>query len=106
MAPKRPQLKLTQRTTEAAAAEAAAHVPGAPAGDELPATGRTRAVGIGLKESEYEALGQIAEATGIARNSLGRYAIRDFIKRYRRGEVDLTGKIDEPPPPKKRLRMD
>jgi hypothetical protein len=106
MAPKRPQLKLTQRTESAEpAAQATAHA-GAPTGNELPATGRTRAIGIGLKESKYDGLGQIAEATGIARNSLGRYATRDFIKRYRRGEIDLSGKIDEPPPPKKRLRMD
>ena len=39
--------------------------PGAPS-DELPATGLTRPVGIGLKESEYAALREIAAATGIA----------------------------------------
>ena len=73
--------------------------------DELPATGHTRPVGIGLKESEYEALGLIADATGIAKNSLARYAIRRFIIAWRKGEIDLTGRIEEPPPPKKRLRM-
>lgn len=75
------------------------------AGDELPATGRTRPVGIGLKESEYEALGLIADATGIAKNSLARYAIRRFIIAWRKGEIDLSSRIEEPPPPKKRLRM-
>lgn len=99
MATKRPQLKITQRTTPETPATTGT-------GDDLPATGRTRPVGIGLKESEYEALGEIADATGIAKNSLARYAIRDFIKRYRRGEIDLSERIDEPPPPKKRLRMD
>lgn len=80
--------------------------PGAPAdADELPAEGITRPVGIGLKQSEIEALDRIAEATGIARNSLGRWAIRDFIMRYRRGEIDLSASIEQPPPPKKRLRM-
>jgi hypothetical protein len=79
---------------------------GAPADvNELPATGLTRPVGIGLKASEIEALDAIARETGIARNSLGRFAIREFIKAYRRGEIDLSRQIEQPPPPKKRLRM-
>ena len=78
--------------------------PDAP-GDELPATGNTRPIGIGLKQSEIDALDQIATESGIARNSLGRYAIREFIKAYRRGEIDLSGRIETPPPSKKRLRM-
>jgi len=94
---KRPQLKILQPTTS--------KTEPAPAEDELPATGRTRPVGIGLKESEYEALGLIADETGIAKNSLARYAIREFIKRYRRGEIDLSDRIEMPPPPHKKLRM-
>lgn len=73
--------------------------------DELPATGRTRAQGIGLKESEIAALDAIAAETGIAKNSLARFAVREFIKRYRRGEIDLASRTIEPPPAKKKLRM-
>lgn len=71
--------------------------------DELPATGRTLATGIGLKQSEHDALKAIADAEGLAVNAVGRFAIREFIKRYRRGEITLN--VEEPPPPKKRLRM-
>ena len=48
--------------------------------DELPATGHTRPVGIGLKESEYEALGLIADATVHRKEQPGQIrAIRRFI---------------------------
>jgi hypothetical protein len=107
MAAKRPDVgalknarKLTERTEPTPPAQ-----PGTPI-DDLPATGHTKPVGIGLKESEYAALREIADATGIAANSLGRFAIREFIKAYRRGEIDLTSRTEEPPPPKKKLRME
>ena len=63
--------------------------------DELPATGRIMSTGVGLKESEIEALNDIAKHTGIARNSLMRFAVRYFIKRYNRGEIDVMNYVEE-----------
>ena len=94
--------KITQ-ATEPPPAQPGAAVAAADVG--LQATGRTVATGIGLKQSELDALKDIAAATGLAVNALGRFAIREFIKAYRRGEIDLTGRTEEPPPPHKRLRM-
>lgn len=100
------ELKHPVKITGATEPPAARHAkPVAAAEAELPATGRTIATGIGLKESELNALKAIAGATGLAVNSLGRYAIREFIKAYNRGDIDLAARTEEPPPPKKRLRM-
>ena len=65
--------------------------------------GNIRALGIGLSEGERNALTAIAEEHGIARNALGRYALRWFILQYRAGAIDLTSVIREPPPPKKKI---
>ena len=48
---------------------------------------------------------QIAARYGVARNSLLRFAIHYFILEYRAGKVDLTGMVEAPPPPKKKLNM-
>lgn len=67
--------------------------------------GNIRALGIGLSEGERNALTAIAEELGIARNALGRFALRWFILQYRAGNIDLASEIQEPPPPKKRIRL-
>lgn len=105
---KRAPLKLTLSTERGSAPPAAPH---AASGGLLPAAAapradKTRALGIGLKESEIAALDSIAAATGFARNALCRRAIRDFIKAYERGEINLSELEDVPVPAKKRLRMD
>ena len=73
---------------------------------EIPATGKTRPVGVGLKESEVELIDSIADEYGVARNALMRYAVRYFLKAYYSGDVDLAGSIEKPPPPKNKLIMD
>jgi hypothetical protein len=67
--------------------------------------GVIRASGVGLKNGELTALNEIAGKLGIARNALMRFAIRWFIYNYRAGQIDLTRFIEQPPPPKKTLRM-
>jgi hypothetical protein len=76
---------------------------GAPEHD-APATGRTVATGIGLKESELRELDQIATETNLARNSLMRLAIRRFIQDWRAGRVDLA-EYTKAPSTKKRLNF-
>lgn len=68
-------------------------------------TGNVRPLGVGLRIGEVEALDQIAGQYGIARNALLRYAVRWFILQFRVGKVDLSGMVETPPPPKKRLTM-
>lgn len=70
---------------------------------EVPAEGRTIAVGVGLKESEVALLDQVAEDLGVARNAVTRYAVRFFLAAYLRGEVDLTDQVEAKT--KKSLRM-
>lgn len=67
--------------------------------------GRIRPTGVGLSEGEIRALAAIGEEQGgIARNALLRLAARRFILEYRAGRIDLASMIEEPPPPKKKLR--
>jgi hypothetical protein len=68
-------------------------------------TGRIKPMGVGLTEGEIAALDDIAQDLELARNALLRYAVHNFIIAYRAGQVDLSGLIVQPPPPKKRLKM-
>lgn len=69
-------------------------------------TGNIRPLGVGLRAGEVAALDAItAELGGIARNALLRFAVRWFILQYRAGKVDLSGFVEEPPPPKRKLKM-
>jgi len=70
----------------------------------IPAEGRTVPVGVGLKESEVEALDDIANGLGVSRNALMRYAVRYFLTEYTAGRIDLKDKV-EAPRAKKRLKM-
>jgi hypothetical protein len=67
--------------------------------------GNIRPMGVGLRAGEVAALDVIAGQLGIARNALIHYAVRWFLLQYRAGKVDLAGKVEEPPPTKKRLRL-
>lgn len=70
----------------------------------LPAEGRTVSVGVGLKESEVEALDALAGELGVARNALLRYAVRYFLTDYQAGKIELENAVEEPEV-RKRLRM-
>lgn len=63
---------------------------GAGAPERVPATGRTIAVGVGLKTSEVDDLNHIASETDTSRNALMRIAVRRFLEDYRAGRVDLA----------------
>jgi hypothetical protein len=67
--------------------------------------GNVRPLGVGLRIGEVAALDQIAARYGIARNALLRFAVRWFILQWRAGKVDLSGQVETPPPPKKKLTM-
>ena len=67
--------------------------------------GNIKPTGIGLREGEIAALSAIADRLGVARNAIMRALIRWAIKEYRAGRLDLADNIEQPPPPKKKLRM-
>lgn len=67
--------------------------------------GNIKPTGIGLRAGEIAALSAIAARLGVARNALMRAFIRWAILEYRAGRLDLSDNIEQPPPPKKRLRM-
>ena len=94
---KRPEVKLTSSTTPPQARLADV------ASTEVPATGRTVSIGVGLKESEVQSLDSIAEDAGLRRNALMRFAIRYFLKEYYAGRVDLSSSVETET--KHKLRM-
>jgi hypothetical protein len=67
-------------------------------------TGVIKSTGVGLKTGEITALQAIADTFELARNSVMRIGLRWFIAQYRAGKIDLSAYIENPPPPKKRLR--
>ena len=48
---------------------------------------KVKAVGIGLKISEWQRYEDIADELGMTRHALATYALRDFLKRYDKGEI-------------------
>ena len=44
---------------------------------------------FGIAQSEREALQEIADKSGVARNAVGRYAIQYFLKQYAAGKTEL-----------------
>ena len=46
-----------------------------------------KAIGIGLKESEWQRLESIAGELGETRHAVAAYTLRDFIKRFDPGEI-------------------
>ena len=77
-----------------------------PSSVKIPAEGRTLPTSVGLKESEVQLLDQVAGELGVARNAVMRYALRDFLRRYMSGEINLTAKVQEAEAPKRKLQMD
>jgi hypothetical protein len=67
--------------------------------------GVIKTTGVGLREGEIAAIDDIAASLEINRNALMRFAIRWFLLEYRAGRVDLGAYIEQPPPPKKTLRL-
>lgn len=67
--------------------------------------GNIKAIGLGLREGEIAALDDIAAELDIPRNQLLRFAVRLFLLDYRAGKIDLQEYIEQPPPPKKSLRL-
>lgn len=51
--------------------------------------GRIQSTSVGLKTGEVEALDQIGREHGLSRNALMRLVIREWLVKYRRGEIDL-----------------
>lgn len=43
--------------------------------------------GIGLRESEWKRLTEIAQELGMKPHALALFAVRDFVARYERGEI-------------------
>jgi hypothetical protein len=56
-----------------------------------------KAIGIGLKESEWEKMGEIADDLLMTRHALAMYALRDFMSRYDTGEIKTQTKPSLPP---------
>lgn len=77
--------------------------PAAPTAD-VPSTGRTLSVGVGLKESEVALLDEIAKELDVTRNALMRYGLRYFLGQLQAGKLDMTKDVQEPEM-KKRLKM-
>jgi hypothetical protein len=71
---------------------------------EIPATGRTVSVGVGLKESEVALLDEIAKELDVTRNAIMRYGLRYFLSQIQAGSLDMTKDVQEPEL-KKRLKM-
>lgn len=71
---------------------------------EVPSTGRTLSVGVGLKESEVALLDEIAKELDVTRNALMRYGLRYFLSQLQAGKLDMTKDVQEPEM-KKRLKM-
>jgi hypothetical protein len=69
--------------------------------------GRIVSAGVGIKEGELRAIESIAAGLGkgITKNAVMRFALRWFILQVRAGNVDLSGFVEEPPEPDKRLKM-
>lgn len=71
---------------------------------EVPSTGRTLSVGVGLKESEVALLDEIAKELDVTRNALMRYGLRYFLGQLQAGKLDMAKDVQEPEM-KKRLKM-
>lgn len=67
--------------------------------------GNIKPIGVGLREGEIAALEDIAGSLDIPRNQILRFAIRHFLIDYQAGKIDLAEYIEQPPPPKKTLRL-
>ncbi len=74
--------------------------------------GPIKATGVGLRVGELEALEKIGAELGeqlntepVARNALVRIAVRELIKNYRAGRLDLLPFFEAPEKPKPKTRF-
>ncbi len=67
--------------------------------------GRTIPIGVGLREGEIRYLDEIAEDNDVTRHAILHYAVRSFLIDYRAGKIDLSPMLEEPPVPKKKLKL-
>ena len=56
---------------------------------ELDDLGRTKSVGVGLREGEINAFDAIASELGVSRNALMAWALRRFLREHREGVVNI-----------------
>jgi hypothetical protein len=77
---------------------------GAPA-VEVPAEGKTTSISVGLRATELELLEKIADEYQVTKNALLRLAARRLIEDVLSGRLDLEGMIEEPPPPRRRIKL-
>lgn len=56
------------------------------------ATGPTITKGVGLKESEWAELQDVADELGQTQHAITAYAVRYFLKQYRTGEIQPENK--------------
>lgn len=67
-------------------------------------TGIIQAQGVGLKTGEVQAIQQIANSTGVAKNAVMRLAVRKFILDVRSGKIDPADYFEEPEAPAKKFK--
>lgn len=67
--------------------------------------GKIVPMGVGLNQGEVDYLDELAAENGLTRNALLHFAVRKFLIDYRAGEIDLKPMIEEPPVPKRKLRL-
>lgn len=52
-----------------------------------------KAIGVGLKESEWARYDELAKLYGITRNALAAYGLRDFLERLDGGDAALPIRV-------------
>lgn len=57
---------------------------------------KVKVIGIGLRESEWQQVEQIADQLGVSKHALSAYSVRDFLKRWEAGEIKTETKITLP----------
>ena len=87
---KRPQLATLKHAVKITGATEPRPIPGQP---EPAAPDRTAVVSVGLKQSEITRLSEIAMAAGVTRNNLMNYALKQFLKDYDAGKIDLSKEL-------------
>lgn len=83
--------KRTKIDTKSAYQDETKRKPGRPKSDE-----ETKRTGIGLPASQMDYLDALADELNVTRHSLLRYAVADFIKRHKAGEIALGDRVVKP----------
>src|SRR5690242_9856970 len=77
-----------------------------PVDSDLPSAGPLKSSGVALNQAELDAIEAISKELDVPRNQVMRLAIRNFIKLYRSGGIDLSGRIFRPEVPRGKIRLD